>query len=407
MAASAVWAQERSFPYQATTAVDDVDIRCGPGQRYYVTSKLKAGTGITVYRHDHGGWFMIAPPPGSFSWIDADLVDVQGDRGTVAVEPDNGQPARAIVRIGSELSDEHAYYGRQLSSGDQVRIRGRKTLQTERGPREMLQIEPPPQEFRWIKGEFVVPSDSTVREQQSNDPYQIPPQHRARLSRDLVLTEERTEQAETARSEAQAAAASQLSLLDQRYSEMMNREPREWNLDAMAAEYQQILANADEATATTIRQRLKMIESRRGVYDQFRKFVQITTETSQRDAQLASMQGVSVPQVAYGGLQTISPPTMTAEAEPTPAPTIALESDVQPRLNGAGIVRPLGIAGMPAFALVAPDGRFLAYLEPADANQLRPWIGKEAGVIGHRKFEPQLNADLIRVQRLTSVRLVQ
>jgi len=53
------------------------------------------------------------------------------------------------------------------------------------------------------------------------------------------------------------------------------------------------------------------------------------------------------------------------------------------------------------------DGRFLAYLEPADDRQLHDWIGKEAGIIGQRQFAPQYNADLIRVRRITAVQLVK
>ncbi|MCA9090206.1 MAG: hypothetical protein KDA90_16405 [Planctomycetaceae bacterium] len=395
--------QQQTFPYPATVAVDDVDVRCGPGQRYYVTSKLQAGTRITVHRHDHGGWFMIAPPPGSFSWIAAEHVDVQGDRGTVRLEPTpEGLPARAIVRIGSELSDDHAFYGRELSDGDTVRILSRKMLQTERGAREMLQIQPPAQEFRWIKGDYVVPVDATVRQQQANDPFQIPPQHRPRMSSDLIVAAEPSPKAKkTSELEARLARA------DQRYEEMMSRSPQEWNLDAMHQEYADMLADADPITEEKIEQRLRVLDSRRSVHEQYQRFQQITSQASMRDAQLASMQ--SRGNVAYGHWTADASGPTLADAHPQTAaagPVPELD-DVQPRLNGAGIVKPIGIVGMPPYALVAPDGRFLAYLEPTDDRQLHDWIGKEAGIIGQRQFAPQYNADLIRVRRITAVQLVK
>ena len=37
-------AQIRSFPYGAVTATDEVYVRSGPGQKYYPTGKLPAGS---------------------------------------------------------------------------------------------------------------------------------------------------------------------------------------------------------------------------------------------------------------------------------------------------------------------------------------------------------------------------
>ncbi|MCA9044456.1 MAG: hypothetical protein KDA69_09055 [Planctomycetaceae bacterium] len=412
--ASVTYGQNRSFPYEATVAVDDVEVRCGPGQRYYVTSKLKAGTRLTVHRHDHGGWFMIAPPPGSFSLIDADYVDVNGNRGTVSVAPvEAGQQARVVVRIGSEVSDDHAYFGRQLANGDGVQILGRKTLQTERGLREMLQIVPPSQEFRWIKGDFVVPIDTTVRAEQANDPYQIPPQHRANMTREELVVASGTEETRTASEPKSSPEAAELMLLDQRYAAMMSKEPMYWDLNGLTVAYQDLLGRSAPEQQATIQRRLQVIESRRSIHQQFQRFVSLANETSQRDAQLATMQPGSAP-IANGQFPVTTPNTFSqfdSSAFPQTASADnsnfnATGADVQPNLNGAGIVQPLGVAGMPPYALVAPDGRFLAYLEPADPQQLRSWVGKETGVIGQRAFDPRLNADLIRVRRVQSVRLV-
>ncbi|MBL8848846.1 MAG: hypothetical protein JNG89_04150, partial [Planctomycetaceae bacterium] len=68
-AASPAWSQIEQFPYEATVQADDVHVRSGPGLRHYPTGKLNSGDHVTVIRHDPGGWYMIAPPAGSFSWI--------------------------------------------------------------------------------------------------------------------------------------------------------------------------------------------------------------------------------------------------------------------------------------------------------------------------------------------------
>ena len=52
---AATAAAEPAFPYNAYITGDDVYVRSGPGENYYPTDKLKAGTEIEVYRHDPGG----------------------------------------------------------------------------------------------------------------------------------------------------------------------------------------------------------------------------------------------------------------------------------------------------------------------------------------------------------------
>ena len=101
--------QVSQFPYDATVQASNISVRCGPGQNYYATGTVTDGDRVTVHRHDPGGWYMIAPPTGSFSWIDADLVVKNGsDRGIVQVPPlGSGQQARAVVHVGSQLGDDH------------------------------------------------------------------------------------------------------------------------------------------------------------------------------------------------------------------------------------------------------------------------------------------------------------
>ena len=67
--------QSRTFPYQAVITENETYVRSGPGSRYYPTARLSEGVNVTVHRHDPGGWYMIAPPAGSFSWIRAEYIE--------------------------------------------------------------------------------------------------------------------------------------------------------------------------------------------------------------------------------------------------------------------------------------------------------------------------------------------
>ncbi|WP_417848218.1 hypothetical protein [Thalassoglobus sp.] len=398
---------EQKFPYQATVIAEKVEVRCGPGANFYVTGHVQQKETVTVHRHDHGGWFMIAPPKGSLSWIDAELVKrTGGDTGVVQVAPQNGRPARAIVRIGSELSKEHSYYGRELSNGDEVTILGEETLTTQRGPVRMLKIVPPAQEFRWMKGEFLVPLDKQIQQQIAHDPYQVPTENRS-----TFLNQKK--EIETAKKKEidQAVARrkvlyDELDRIDRVYASMMQKEPAQWDLESIEDQYQLLAKGADSSIGALIQKRMDVLKRRREILSHYQEFVRVSAASARRDKELVAQQlgfqneSTLNQTFVQGGL---APEQMASQpGPPTDAP-------VTPRLNGAGIIRPLpgNYPGTPRFALVAPDGRMLAYLEAAEGVRIDQWLGKPAGIIGSRGHHAQLGADVIRVQRVVPVQLVR
>ncbi|MEW4528563.1 MAG: hypothetical protein ACF8PG_11870 [Maioricimonas sp. JB045] len=433
-------AEIQSFPYEAECRADDIVVRSGPGQRYYATGKLERGTRVSVHRHDPGGWFMIAPPPGSFSWIDAGLVKVTGDgQGVVDVPPlDDGRVPRAIVRIGSQLSDDHAYYGRELGSGDRVTILGEKTLQTDRGPVRMYKIKPPAREYRWIKGDFVVPTDPALREELVSDPFAIPPDTKlpepeskdkpAQMpiadgstdsekpsSKPVSVTSEvetslereliRSQQTGAVRQSGPTASElrdvrDRLSDLDRRYSDMMALDPGHWDLDGLAREYTELQAIATPAMANQIDLRLAAIDARRSILAEYEDFIRLTTETSKRDAQLLSMQnatGIPVPSTGpapYGPpapptgevppITIPTPPTSPAPAGPSPTapatatPPVTPPAATQPAESDS-VVPQLNGAGIIQRAQRALPGR-PRYVLIAPDGRLLAWLEAEEGI---------------------------
>lgn len=394
-------AADQKFPYRATVIAEKVEVRCGPGTNFYVTGYVNPKETVTVHRHDHGGWFMISPPKGSLSWIDAELVKKTGpDRGVVQVAPQDGRPARAIVRIGSQISDEHSFYGRELSNGDEVIILGEKTLSTARGPVRMFKIAPPAQEFRWLKGEFLLPVDQQIQQQLAQDPYQVPPEHRSSFVNQKMKEEEvarKESQLETARRQ---MLYDELDRIDRVYAGMMQKEPAQWDLDAIEAQYNRLATGADSAIAALVQKRIDVINRRREILSHYQNFVRVSAESARRDQQLVTMQL---------GFQNEGPSETTFPATPSlpSQPGETIDSSIAPRLNGAGVIQQLpGYPGVPRYALVAPDGRLLAYLETAEGIRIHEWVGKPSGIIGNRAFNPQIGADVIRVQRVVPVQLV-
>ena len=61
--------------------------------------------------------------------------------------------------------------------------------------------------------------------------------------------------------------------------------------------------------------------------------------------------------------------------------------------------------GAPVHALVAPDGRVLAYLQAAQGVNLDSYLGRAVGIDGPRTHRSEWRTDHILVEKLTPVRL--
>jgi len=289
------------FPYDALVQADDVEVRSGPGTNYYATGKLKTNDRVTVHRHDPGGWYMVSPPPGSFSYLDARFAQRQGDRGMVQVAPnEDGTIPRALVRIGSQLGDDHTFYGRQLNPGDEVQILGERTLATDRGAATMLMIAPPPREYRWVKGDFIIAADASLRQQKAADPYADPlvqtgvraPMKPAEDAEPLAAPPRavRSTDEPKAASDSVSQARAAMKEVDRKYLEMVALPPVEWDIGSIEKGYKTIRETAPPEIAESIDSRVQALAERRKIQDSFQEFAQLTSATSQRDAELAAKQ---------------------------------------------------------------------------------------------------------------------
>ncbi|MCA9053142.1 MAG: hypothetical protein KDA75_04860 [Planctomycetaceae bacterium] len=435
-------------PYDATVRTNEVEVRSGPGQRYYVTGRVKQGDRVTVHRHDPGGWYMIAPPAGSFSWIEASQVRRTGDASGVVelAGPDAGGPGRAVVRIGSEFSDEQSYYGRELSTGDEVQILGEKTLNTDRGPVRMYKIVPPSLEYRWVKGDFIVPADGTVTTKVIRDSLVQPvagfdvdplgPAVPAAKESDPFAgfqaeraADSVTETTTSPRMPVGAGARDTMMALDARYLELIRQSPDQWDLDGLIRDYTELGRLVDEELGGRINERLAALESRRKVWNDYREFVALTRETSEKDAELVAMQTGALPTATTSDTSATvtSPesgpvlPGLEAGALPQPTPAQPVPGEAANQaiatsvptassgMSGAGIIQrlPTGPRGQFLHVLTDSQGRVLAILQPMAANiPLDRHLGQSIGVVGRRFFDPRVQSDVIQVQQLVPVQLV-
>ena len=457
-------AQIKSFPYDAKVVVDEVFVRCGAGDSYYPTQKLPRETVVTVHRHDPGGWYMIDPPPGSFSWIPERYVKrVNEAEGEVAEES-------VIAFVGSEFGDEASVFQRRLKTGEKISIIGQRQIATSSGPQSMLQIAPPLRERRWIPGTALVPIDAEHRAQMNTDPYAVP-NNAARPEGVQVFpsiagiaptTAGVTDVPVVAPSAALSAAQQkqserqQLADIDRRFGEMLRQDSTTWNLDAIEAEYRMLQQGATQKSLSgTIDMRYPAIERYRRRLAKLLELRQLTSQTEQRDAALVSRNPYSSSKPLAPALAAAGPESARAAGQPTQlaqafeeyvqsdqprSPDIGMENpsvamhdaatdsnlsgsvaeqaspssasvitpgSPQNRFIGAGIVQhaPDSAQGS-GYVLMSPAGKVLADLKTTGSVSLDAYLGQQVGIQGTR-FSEKEKRDIIEVSALENVQLRQ
>jgi hypothetical protein len=202
---------------------------------------------------------------------------------------------------------------------------------------------------------------------------------------------------------------------DGQFRQMIKRPVSQWNLASLRQVYQQ---SAEKLENPSLK---RQVESRIAAVDRYQKLYadqiaieQILSQTETRDAQIRQSYIAK-----WHSVSTTNPPTTrilkptaipSRPSTPTPAaPAAASPAPTGPpaKFAGAGVVQRSALSrpGLPSHVLLAPDGRVLSYLQAGPGINLDQHIGRSVGITGARGFRPELNADLMIVRGLTSVRL--
>jgi hypothetical protein len=202
---------------------------------------------------------------------------------------------------------------------------------------------------------------------------------------------------------------------DGQFRQMLKRPVSQWNLASLKQVYQQ---SANKLASPSLK---RQVDNRIAAVDRYQKLYadqiaieQILSQTESRDAQIRQSYIAK-----WHSVSTTNPPTTrilkptaipARLSAPTPvAPAAGSPTPASPpaKFAGAGVVQRSALSrpGLPSHVLLAPDGRVLSYLQAGPGINLDQHIGKSVGITGARGFRPELNADLMIVRGLTSVKL--
>jgi len=438
-------AQDRKFPYEAIIEVDGEYIRSGPGPSFYPTDKMRKGSKVTVHRHDPGGWCMISPPQGSFSWIKAEHVQRSGESNGVL------KANNVVVHVGSSLSsDEFTTIQGNLSKGDAVQILGEKNFPFDDGQKLMYKISPIRREWRWVQRKSIVaadeihstpfPGEAAPRKKPSGpvaDQMELDPDAFAQPistgetvtgpgSSSSRNTSPRNSGTLNAINPEASNFTDRLDTIDRQFRDMIKQqEPASWNLKDVERQYSQLDNDATQPSQSkTIALRLDAVSRYEKMQNEYLSFLKVSEEAKQRDSQLAAMQRDAEQRAITGGPSEATPTPVSPQPRPQPTPQPAAGDMVAstgnntpaggtppanaPKFAGAGMVVPMAqtFPGGPQFALVAPGGKLLAYLIPSAAGvDLKRAANQSMGIIGERSFRQDWGADVIMVRGLQPVQL--
>jgi hypothetical protein len=139
-----------TFPYDAEVTGDNVNVRCGPGSSYYRCMQLNKGDKVRIVSDQDGVWSQIQPPPGSFSWISVQYVEIDpadqtigtvtGDDVRVYAGSDRISPLTATTLQG------------KLNKGEKVKLLGEQLDKYYK-----IAVPSLPNAYLWISTQYTKP----------------------------------------------------------------------------------------------------------------------------------------------------------------------------------------------------------------------------------------------------------
>lgn len=395
------WSAEPTFPYEATIAVDQVEVRCGPGADYYATQTLRRGARVEVYRHDPGGWLAIRPPQSSFSWITARHLKATSDRGVSEVLLDG-----AVAWVGSLQTDpvQHKWQVR-LNQGERVETLGEKSLSVGPGfaTETFVKVSPPAGEFRWIHAEQAT---GQAQGGQTLATAQSPPAARSVGGPATVASDRATAASSPPRAAfssptssmspaSSADIAAKIAALHVDLSLLVAQSISDWDLAALR---QRVEALSQQTISESQRSEVDAISRRVAEFHTLQQRHQKSLQpTADEDREVGKHSIPVVPKllpaeahasvVAERDLLDVAP----ASGETADSP-FAAEGWLMPVHSTKRVA--------PPFAVLDDDGRVQAYVTPAPGLNLRPYTKKYVGIVGDKAYVASLRATHVSAQRV-------
>jgi uncharacterized protein YgiM (DUF1202 family) len=422
-------AAEVARPYKVRIATPGAPVLSGPGENYYPTDTLAEGETVQVYRENSGGWLGIRPPQDSFSWVfalhvkrlDNGLAEVEKDdvpsrigsrlsdqRNAVQIRLKKGE---VVEIVGEQSFDGQTWYKIAPPSGEFRWIQARNVARLD--PLRTNEVVPaessPPVEQPSSPVEQSLPPIVTVAATSESATTGVPLVPQATSTQAVAQQEWRAAPADAlptgvattppdtdaannnaAPNAADPAATSspasnsepvapqpsgpiadglarRLTGVELQLSRIVAEPPATWQIEPLAREVEQLLAQAQTADE--------------------RKAVQST------QAKIGRFAAIGQRYRGAPGTPSPGPPPVTpiGQTPITPIPDTRHLTPDTSMYDAVGILRPVVSkrAGAPQFALLNERGQVVSFVTPSPDVNLQPYVGHRIGVTGSRGYIPE------------------
>jgi hypothetical protein len=440
---SCTHAAEQEFPYTAYVARPEAVARSGAGRNFYATDKLAVGDIVEVYRHDDD-WCAIRPPPGSYSWVKAEDLQIGRDGlGLVLAEG-------SASRIGSNLSDLRDVIQVRLERGEQVEVLDAVQISNDNGIEFFCKISPPSGEFRWVHHDDLSrerpqidptgeaadsdtgartrdtrESDTDTRRAGSSDRWGSwvrsrrgqqaeqavhadadPPRRFASAGRTVGAISESDSPSPSNGGRAGSSARHRdveqdpIRSINRELSQMLLQEPAQWSLDSVRQRIDEALRST---AAESRRTELRELQERVARFDDLHRR-SIGVSMPEIDAARTAPEAATAATVAIDEKNAGASPAVstTTNASPRTFPPSSDRYDGTGKLTRVVSKRP----NAPRYALVNRDNEVVSFVTPAPGVNLSTYEGEYVGVYGQRGYMPELkkpHVTALRVHPLNSL----
>ncbi len=352
VAPAPVAAGEGEPPRLLEVAVDRLDVLSEPDDAAFATSRLARGDTVEVRKALADGWLAIAPPAGSFHWVEEAAVEPLRD-GRLYIKAD-----KTTLRFGREGDWRPGPLRRTLLEGmvllpaDQPRL----TYLEGRRRRSWIAVAAGADEVRFVRSAGVADPKAVAA------PRPLP-----------AVAERKASLAEAVRSDLPADLEGALRRIEGDHRAAVTRPIEGWDLAGVRRDYQALLAGRGDAPArAAVREKLDDLDREDEMAKAAREFEALVKTSRRRDAVVLQVKD------ALRDLRMAEDLAYDAEG--------LLQATSQ-RVEGEKV-----------FALLNEEGRVVAYLKIPPGINTTNLVARQVGVRGKSRFDEGLKFRLLDVR---------
>ncbi len=379
-------------PRRAVVVSEFVDVLDEPDDAAFSTGRLARGRKVLIVRDGPDGWCTIAPPVGSFSFVEeSDLEDLGDDTARVLSRFAAVRPGRDGARVPGPPRVT-------LKQGTIVQLLDRRPIVQRQGGtiQSWIAIAPPKAEVRFVRASAIEERDEDVAPDRS----MTPRRDRLAARRDEEISEDQeilrpnqsglpevgpidpsflAVEPSVPDEGLSAEVADRIRRITERHRAELGRPIDLWNLGPIASAYESLLKEgADSAERRAVQTRLDLLRGQESAAKAAARMAKLLSKSRARDGRVFT--------------------PLIDEAD--------RKKDGPRRYDATGLLQTTSrlVDGRKVHALIGDDGAVVAYLAIPPGVSAGPLVSHRVGVRGAGRFDETLMARLILVQDLETLK---